>query len=129
MKNSPPKSFLRFFRWYCHPKLVDFIEGDLIEEYQERVREAGKRKADRKFIIDVLLLFRPSIIRPIEGYKNLNSTDMYQSYFKLAWRHLFKHEGYSFINVSGLALGMTVALLIGLWVYDELSFNTHHENL
>jgi putative ABC transport system permease protein len=128
MKKTPPKLFLRFFRWYCHPKLLDFIEGDLIEEYQERVRESGKRKADRKFIIDILLLFRPGIIRPIEFYKNLNTTDMYQSYFKLAWRHLFKHKAHSFINVGGLALGMTVALLIGLWVYDELSFNTYHEN-
>ncbi|WPP49778.1 ABC transporter permease [Catalinimonas niigatensis] len=128
MKHSPPKLFLRLFRWYCHPKLVDFIEGDLIEEYQERVRNSGKRKANRKFIIDILLLFRPGIIRPIELYKNLNTTDMYKSYFKLAWRQLFKQQGYSFINVSGLALGMTVALLIGLWVFDELSFNTYHQN-
>ncbi len=128
MKHSPPKFFLRFFRWYCHPKLVDFIEGDLLEEYQERVRESGKRKADRKFIMEVLLLFRPGIIRPIKGYKNVNITDMYLSYFKLAWRVLLNHKGYSFINVSGLALGMTVALLIGLWIYDELSFNKYHKN-
>jgi putative ABC transport system permease protein len=128
MIHLPPKLFLRFFRWYCHPKLVDFIEGDLIEEYQERVREAGKRKADQKFIIDVLLLFRPEIIRPIKGYKNFNSSAMYKSYFKIAWRHLFKYKGYSFINVSGLALGMTIAMLIGLWIYDELSFNQYHKN-
>jgi hypothetical protein len=53
MKHTPPKLFLRFFRWYCHPKLVDYIEGDLLEEYLERVRKSGKRKADTKFIIDV----------------------------------------------------------------------------
>lgn len=124
----PPKRFLRFFRWFCHPELVDFIEGDLIEEYQERIREIGKRKADRKFILDVLLLFRPGIIRPIKGYENLNSIAMYKSYFKIAWRHLFNYKGYSFINVSGLALGMMVAMLISLWVYDELSFNHYHKN-
>lgn len=39
-----------------------------------------------------------------------------------------KNKGYSFINIGGLSLGMAVALLIGLWVYDELSFNQYHEN-
>ncbi len=128
MKHTPPKLFLRFFRWYCHPKLVDFIEGDLLEEYDERVRASGKRKANRKFIIEVLSLFRPGIIRPVKNYENLNPTDMYKNYFKIAWRHLLKHKGYSFINVGGLALGMTVAMLIGLWIYDELSFNKYHKN-
>ena len=34
----------------------------------------------------------------------------------------------SFINIGGLAIGMAVAMLIGLWIYDELSFNTYHKN-
>lgn len=128
MRHSPPKPFLRFFRWYCHPKLVNHIEGDLIEEYHERFQESGKQEADKKFIIDVLLLFRPGIIRPAKGYKTLNTTDMYKSYFKMGWRHLLKHQGYSLINVGGLALGITVTMLIGLWIHDELSFNKHHKN-
>jgi ABC-type antimicrobial peptide transport system permease subunit len=128
MKNRPPRFFLRFFRWYCHPKLHDHIEGDLIEVYNERLKASGKPKADRKFIVDVLLLFRPGIIRPIEGYKNLNSYGMYKSYFKIGWRNLLKNKGYSFINIGGLAIGITVAMFIGLWVYDELSFNKYHKN-
>ena len=40
----PPKLFLRFFHWFCHPKLKDSIEGDLVELYDERVKELGKRK-------------------------------------------------------------------------------------
>jgi putative ABC transport system permease protein len=128
MKNSPPRFFLRFFQWYCHPKLRDYIEGDLMEEYNERVETIGKGKADWKFVIDVLFLFRPGIIRPVEGYKNLNNYGMYKSYFKIGWRNLVKNKGYSFINIGGLAMGMTVAIFIGLWVYDELSFNKYHEN-
>ena len=53
---------------------------------------------------------------------------MYKSYFKIGWRNLVRDKGYSLINVGGLALGMTVAILIGLWVYDELSFNQYHKN-
>ena len=49
---SPPKLFLRFFRWYCHPKMLDYIEGDLMEVYGVRLKTKGKRTADWKFIID-----------------------------------------------------------------------------
>jgi putative ABC transport system permease protein len=126
--STPPKSFLRFFRWYCHPKLRDYIEGDLMEEYNERVETIGKGKADWKFVIDVLLLFRPGIIKPVEGYKNLNTYGMYKSYFKIGWRNLLKNKGYSFINIGGLATGMAAAMLIGLWIYDELEFNKYHTN-
>jgi len=128
MKENPPKFFLRSFRWYCHPKLVDHIEGDLIEVYRQRLMKKGKRQADLKFIIDVLLLFRPSIIKPIEGHKNLNNYGMLKSYFKIAWRNLIKNKGYSFINVGGLSVGMAVAMLIGLWIWDELTFNKNFKN-
>jgi putative ABC transport system permease protein len=53
---------------------------------------------------------------------------MYKSYFKIGWRKLMRNKGYSFINIGGLATGMTVAILIGLWIYDELSFNKYHKN-
>ena len=128
MKNYPPQIFLRFFRWYCHPKLADHIEGDLIEVYQQRLKKSGKRKADIRFIIDVCLLFRPRIIKPMGGYQNLNTYGMYKNYFKIAWRNLLKNKGYSFINIGGLAMGMTVAMFIGLWIYDELQFNKYHKN-
>jgi putative ABC transport system permease protein len=53
---------------------------------------------------------------------------MIRNYFKIAWRNLLKNKMYSFINVGGLAVGMAVAMLIGLWVYDEISFNQYHKN-
>ena len=112
--------------------MQDYIEGDLMEVYERRVKQHGKRKADIRFIIDVLLLFRPGIIRPAEGYKNVNTYDMYRTYLKIAWRSLRKNTGYAFINIAGLAVGMTVVMLIGLWIWDEVSFNSsfaHRERL
>lgn len=53
---------------------------------------------------------------------------MYRIYFKIAWRSLAKNKGYSFINVGGMAVGMAVAILIGLWIWDEVSYNDSHEN-
>src|SRR5688572_3224165 len=53
---------------------------------------------------------------------------MLKNYFKIAWRNLIKNKVSSFINIGGLAVGMAVAMLIGLWIYNELSFNKYHRN-
>jgi ABC-type antimicrobial peptide transport system permease subunit len=125
---SPPAIFLYFFRWFCHPELKNYIEGDLMELYDERLKASGKRRADLKFIIDVVLLFRPGIIKPSQQYYSVNNYTMFKSYFKIGWRNLLRDKGYSMINIGGLAAGMAMAILIGLWIYDELSFSQYHEN-
>ena len=53
---------------------------------------------------------------------------MIKNYFKIAWRNLIKNKASSFINIGGLAVGMAVAMLIGLWIWDELSFDKYHQN-
>jgi putative ABC transport system permease protein len=53
---------------------------------------------------------------------------MLKNYFKTAWRSLIKNKFYSLINIGGLAVGMAAAMLIGLWMYDELSANKHFKN-
>jgi putative ABC transport system permease protein len=53
---------------------------------------------------------------------------MLRNYFKIALRTLWKHKGYSFINIAGLALGMACTLFILLWVQDELSYDRFHAN-
>ncbi|GGM79396.1 ABC transporter permease [Dyadobacter beijingensis] len=53
---------------------------------------------------------------------------MLKNYLKITFRNLLKNKGYSGINIGGLAIGMGVAMLIGLWIYDELSFNHYFRN-
>jgi putative ABC transport system permease protein len=53
---------------------------------------------------------------------------MLKTYFKIAWRNLTKNKIYSFINIGGLSVGLAVAILIGLWIHDELSFNKNNKN-
>lgn len=50
------------------------------------------------------------------------------NYLKIAFRNLAKNKGYGFINIAGLAMGMAVAILIGLWIYDEISYDRFHKN-
>jgi len=52
---------------------------------------------------------------------------MIRNYLKIALRNLVKNKVSSFINVGGLAVGMAVAMLIGLWIWDELSFDKYHQ--
>ena len=53
---------------------------------------------------------------------------MLRNYFKIAWRNLLKSKVHSFINITGLSVGMGVTLLIGLWIWDELSFDKNFEH-
>jgi putative ABC transport system permease protein len=127
MSNKPPQIPLRFFRWFCHPKLRNSIEGDLMELYQERRVVSGELKADMKFVRDVLLLFRPSIIRPMEGYKNVNNYGMIKNYFKISLRQLIKNKTFTFINVFGLVLGISFSSMLYTYVSNELSYDSFHQ--
>lgn len=131
MKNQrpfPPKLFLRFFRWFCHPGMLDYIEGDLFEVYERNYKALGKRKADWKFIKEVLLLFRPGIIRPRKPFQNLTPMSMYKSYFKIGWRTLLRNREYSLINMAGLALSVTCCILIFALVKYHGRFDDFHQN-
>src|ERR1700750_2961355 len=52
---------------------------------------------------------------------------MIKNNLKIAWRNLVKNKASSLINIGGLAVGMAVVMLIGLWIYDELSFDKYHK--
>ncbi len=53
---------------------------------------------------------------------------MFSNYLKIAWRSLKRNWSYSLINIGGLAAGIAVVLLIGLWIFDEISYNKNHKN-
>ena len=52
---------------------------------------------------------------------------MIKNYLKIAFRNLIRHKGYSFMNIAGLAIGMTCCLLLLLYVQDELGYDKYHE--
>src|ERR1700709_2138016 len=54
---------------------------------------------------------------------------MYKSYFKTAIRNLLRNKVYSFINIAGLSLGLACAMLIILYVKDEVSYDRFHKNI
>ncbi len=123
---KPPKRLLKFFRWFCDPEIQEDLEGDLVELFEERA-EKNQFKAKALFTRDVLLMFRPGIIKNFEGHKNLNNYGMLKNYLKSAWRNLMKYKSFSAINILSLSIGMAACMVIFLFIKDELSFDGFHK--
>uniref|UniRef100_UPI00404B6319 FtsX-like permease family protein n=1 Tax=Fulvivirga sp. TaxID=1931237 RepID=UPI00404B6319 len=126
MKKSPPKFPLRFFRWFCNPDFVEDLEGDLLERFEKRVEEKSIRSARWGFTKDVIMLFRPGIIKPITTTQKLTQYDMFKNYYKIGIRNILKYKLFSFINIFGLAVAMSVCLLIILMLADQYQYDQFH---
>jgi putative ABC transport system permease protein len=86
------------------------------------------KRLRRQLGLGVLLHFRPGIIKPTKGYKNLNTYGRFKNYFKVALRDILKRKMYSFINAFGLSIGIAFCILIYLFIRDEKSFDQFHAN-
>jgi putative ABC transport system permease protein len=65
---------------------------------------------------------------PMWSSRKLNRSYMFKNYFKIAWRNIVRNKAHSFINISGLAVGIACSLLILLWVQNELDMDAWHKN-
>ncbi len=129
-KPTPPLWADKLLEWFCAPHLLEEVQGDLYERFQKNVQLFGEQIARREYVIGVLSFIRPfALKRNVKpSQSSLYLQIMISNYFKVAFRNLLRYKGYSFINIFGLATGMAVAILIGLWIYDELSYNRYHKN-
>lgn len=125
-KYRPPKWPDKLLGWFCHPKHLDVLRGDVYELYQDRRDSGNKLRADLRFWLDVLGLCRPFAMRN-HKIENTNSIAMFKNYFKITYRNLLRQKVYSFLNLSGLAIGLACSILIFLYVNDELSYDRFHE--
>ncbi|MCX6217547.1 ABC transporter permease [Spirosoma sp.] len=124
-----PRLADRLLNWLVAPHLREEVLGDLHERYALRVQRQGETNARWRYWREVLAYVRPSMIRrQPQRYPTPTTTTMLRNYLKIALRNLVKNKAYSAINIGGLAVGMAVAMLIGLWIYDELSFDKYHQN-
>lgn len=120
----PPKWPLKFLRWFCDPLMIEDVEGDLTELYSIRAKERPTL-AGWMFWIDVLVLFRPGVIRNFERQK-LNNYGMFKNYLIASWRNLLKNKRFSAINILSLTLGIAACLIIYLFVNEERAFDGFH---
>lgn len=122
---TPPRLAEKLLLWFLKDELAEEVLGDLDEKFYSTLTTHSTRKARRNYWFQVINYLRPFAFR---FFKFKNSNTMINHNFKVSYRHMLKNKGYSFINIGGLAMGMVVAMLIGLWVQDELNYNKYHKN-
>ncbi len=100
------------------------IIGDFEEEYQQIILEKGTIYANCWFIIHILRS-TPYTIKE----SSIRSISMLKNNLRVTIRHLINNKIFSFVNISGLTIGMTCFILIMLWVQNERSYDEFHERI
>ena len=126
MSKKLPKYPLKFFRWFCKPEYVEDIEGDLVERFEKKY--AQQKYAQWRLTRDVLRLFRPGLVKTFEGTQKLNNYGMLKHNIKISWRNALRQKQFTTLNLLGLTIGIATAVIIGLFIQDELTYDTFHLN-
>ncbi|MFN3380239.1 MAG: permease prefix domain 2-containing transporter [Runella zeae] len=128
---EPPRWAARLLEWFIAPHLREDLQGDLYEIFQKRVEQVGIARAKWEYTWAVLHYLTPFFFkRQPKQYPQpffLNPA-MIRNYFKIAFRQLWAGKIHTFINIFGLALGITSCLIIYIFIRYELSFDGAHSN-
>ena len=123
----PPKWADRLLSWFCKDEVLENIQGDLHEIYQNRVKILDERKANLLFMRDIISLVRPRLIKKLEGYR-FNHAGIFNNHFKTSMRIIRLNALFSGINIVGLAISMSVGILMIVLLSEIQSFDNFHEN-
>jgi putative ABC transport system permease protein len=126
MHPKPPKYALKFLHWFCREDYIEEIEGDLTELFKKQY-EYFPMKAKWKFTWSVLKYFRPEFIKKFRINYRANSAAMFRHNLLITYRNFLRYKSTFFINLMGLSTGLACALLIYLWIADELSVDKFHK--
>ncbi|MEM9328830.1 MAG: ABC transporter permease [Bacteroidota bacterium] len=124
----PPRWPWRLLRRVLKPNYWEELEGDMEEQFQDNVQKHGLLRARRRYIWGAMLLLRPALVKQLSGDVRLNQYGMVQHYFKIGLRTLLRHKAFSLINIFGLAVAMSVCMLIILMLADQKSYDQFHVN-
>ncbi len=124
---SPPKLADRLLQWFCRADLLDEIQGDLYEQFQRQVVKHGLRNAKWHYLINVISFIRPFALKKTRN-NSTKPTIMFYHNLLLTFRNFRRFKTSFFINLIGLSSGLACALMIYLWVNDELSIDKFHEH-
>ncbi len=129
---KPPPWAARLLSWYCKPELLEDLQGDLSEYFERNIKSRGIRKARFIYVMDVFKFFRLYTIRKPEFVNPLINWIMIGSYVKTSGRNIVRNKLFSTINIAGLAISISVGLMMigvlsDIFSYDK--FNENHERI
>ena len=128
-KYSPPKWADRFLAFFCNPKMLEQLQGDVHELFYWRLEEKGYERAKWSFVWDVIRLFRWSNIRRTKkNGQKLNQIAMFKNYFKIGLRNLWKQRLPSAINIIGLSIAIGCSIVVFKFVEFNYVKDDFQEN-
>ena len=95
---------------------------DMEYRFAQDLKEIGQLRAELSRAFQFVIIVVPLVLEAASG-----GVSMFKNYIKIAFRNIKRHLGYSFINIFGLAVGMTVCLLMLMYVVNEISYDDFHE--
>jgi putative ABC transport system permease protein len=123
-KPRPPQIALWLLTRMHFPDLDEGFEGDIEEDFEERVNNQGRKNALFWLWIHAIAAF-PKFIMQITRWRFY----MFKNYLKIAIRNMRRNKGYSFINITGLSIGIACCMLVFFFVQDEKTYDRFHENI
>jgi putative ABC transport system permease protein len=125
-KTIPPALAQKFLLSLLRVDLAEEVLGDLDEKFYFNVKTKSPFKAKISYWYQVFHYLRPFAIRRSKSMYSTSCT-LYRSYFKIGWRNLLKNKTYSLINIGGLSIGLACCISIGLYIWDEFSYDRFHK--
>ncbi len=98
------------------------IIEDMEYRFSRDIKEKGRIRAALSRAFQFVIIIVPLFMEAVFG-----GVSMFKNYIKIAFRSIKRHKGYSFINIFGLAIGMTVCLLMLMYVVNEISYDDFHQ--
>ena len=129
LPDQPPRWADQLLEWFVAPHLLEYIQGDLHENFHKRVAKVGIARARREYLWAVFHCLTPFFTKRQtvkSSYSNQPSTVMLSNYLTIAFRNLWRQKAFTAINIVGLSVGLASCLLIVLYVLHELSYDSYH---
>src|SRR5688572_16694334 len=130
----PPRLAQKLFDWFCSDATVEDLRGDIDELFYVNLGRMTVRKAKIKYWIHTFSLITSYAVkkrkmRTTKPYSSIEYTmDMLKSYFIIATRSLAKNKFFTIINVIGLAIGMSISLLLIAMISNVATYDEFHVN-
>ncbi|MFY0591367.1 ABC transporter permease [Roseivirga sp.] len=124
----PPRWARKFLEWYCRADILEDLQGDLHEYFDRNIEEKGVRKARLNYIIDVFKFFKPYTVKKLVILDQLTQYVMFKNYFKTSVRSIVRNKLFSAINIVGLAISMSICLLVISIISETFSYDRFHKD-
>ena len=124
---QPPQWAFWLLKRLCPEDLYETIEGDMIEKFQDDVEAFGPSRAKLTFAVNAFKFIRLAIESTKHHEEKSNTRIMVQHHLKSAFRHFSNNKVVALINIIGLSVALSVCLVTGIYLRNELTFDSYHE--